>query len=128
MQTILQQNERLDLITAELVQLHNQHRADIGRQLLTPADALFMTAEEKAWDMADHSYFDHISPRLGHLGNQLDAIGYRYIAWAENIGRFSDILSPRPCSKHSWTLPPTVRRSRTRSTKRSASAWQKVGI
>ena len=86
--------EILDPIGASLAKLQNKHRVCMGLNRLTWDTELTFTSCQKAQDMAVHRHFDHFSPRLGFFGDQLAAIGYEYLAWAENIGRFDPRFTP----------------------------------
>ncbi|KAA2245039.1 CAP domain-containing protein [Chitinophaga agrisoli] len=68
------------------------------------------TLEKAAWlhskDMNDQQYFDHIAPNGSNPGQRLDALGYRWTTYGENIatGTFDEqnvilgwLSSPKHC-------------------------------
>ncbi len=72
---------------SQMIQLHNQARANAGLPALLTDGLLASEARARSKDMADRNYFSHSIPPDGHsVFTELQAMGYCYIAAGENIG------------------------------------------
>ena len=69
-----------------VVTLTNRERASNGLTNLIENQLLHSIAEERARDMLEKDYFDHISPTGVQASDVAQKIGYRYKIIAENIG------------------------------------------
>ena len=70
-----------------LLRWMNEERAREGREPLARRAALDELARLKAWDMARHGYFDHVSERLGTVFDMLREAGIDFKWAGENIAR-----------------------------------------
>jgi uncharacterized protein YkwD len=70
----------------DVVNLTNRERASNGLANLIENQLLHSIAEERARDMLEKDYFDHISPTGTQASDVAQRIGYRYKIIAENIG------------------------------------------
>jgi len=76
---------------SHLVELANQERVVLGLHPLKVNDKLVKAAQQKAQDMLNNNYFDHISPNGITPWYWLDKTGYNYIAAGENLAKdFTD--------------------------------------
>lgn len=64
----------------------NEYRKGYGVEVLQADPALHYMARMKAEDMAYYNYFEHISPRLGSVGEMFDQFTYEWRSYGENIG------------------------------------------
>jgi uncharacterized protein YkwD len=71
--------------SAFLVDLANEDRADLGLKELAINDKLVTAANLKASDMADKSYFAHVSPEGKTPWYWIGQAGYAYIYAGENL-------------------------------------------
>lgn len=71
--------------SAFLVDLANEDRADLGLKQLALNDKLVSAASLKANDMAEKSYFAHISPEGKTPWYWIEKAGYTYIYAGENL-------------------------------------------
>lgn len=71
--------------SAFLVDLANEDRADLGLKQLALNDKLVSAASLKAADMAEKSYFAHISPEGKTPWYWIQKAGYTYIYAGENL-------------------------------------------
>ncbi len=74
-----------------LLEQVNHERLAQGRAPLALNSELTLLAREKARDMAQNRYFDHVSPALGTVYEMLEGIGYSYKWAGENIARVSSV-------------------------------------
>lgn len=65
----------------------NEERLREGKHPLKRNPELDELARLKAWDMAHHHYFDHVSKRLGTVFDMLQSQGIAYKWAGENIAR-----------------------------------------
>lgn len=73
-----------------LVQWINEARLEQGRRPLARDPLLDRIALQKARDMAENGYFDHVSPTFGTIFEMLSAEGVDYKWAGENIARAPD--------------------------------------
>ncbi|MCK8678301.1 CAP domain-containing protein [Streptomyces lichenis] len=73
-----------------VVALVNTERRRAGCPLLRMDRRLRSAAQGHATDMADRDYYAHSSPEGKDAGDRLDAAGYRWRGWGENIHRGPD--------------------------------------
>ncbi|MFB7617257.1 CAP domain-containing protein [Kitasatospora sp. NPDC056181] len=71
----------------QVVDLVNAQRAQNGCGPLTAEPRLATAAQGHSEDMAARNYFDHASPEGYHADHRIEATGYRWSAWGENIAR-----------------------------------------
>ncbi|MFF2043437.1 CAP domain-containing protein [Kitasatospora sp. NPDC058170] len=71
----------------QVVDLVNAQRAQHGCGPVTAEPRLAAAAQSHSEDMADRSYFDHASPEGYHADHRIEANGYRWSTWGENIAR-----------------------------------------
>ncbi|MEU9040770.1 MULTISPECIES: CAP domain-containing protein [unclassified Kitasatospora] len=70
-----------------VVDLVNAERAKAGCGPVTSDPRLATAAQSHSDDMADRNYFDHASPEGYHADHRIEATGYRWSTWGENIAR-----------------------------------------
>jgi len=76
---------------SRLIELANQERVVLGLQPLKVNNKLVQAAQQKAQDMINKGYFDHISPKGVTPWYWLDKAGYNYLAAGENLAKdFTD--------------------------------------
>ncbi|MFF1909335.1 CAP domain-containing protein [Kitasatospora sp. NPDC058218] len=71
----------------QVVDLVNAQRAQHGCGPLTADPRLAAAAQGHSEDMAARNYFDHASPEGRHADYRIEATGYRWSSWGENIAR-----------------------------------------
>ncbi|WP_369185074.1 CAP domain-containing protein [Streptomyces sp. Y1] len=71
----------------QVVDLVNAERAKAGCGPVTAESRLASAAQSHSDDMADRNYFDHASPEGYHADHRIEATGYRWSTWGENIAR-----------------------------------------
>ncbi|MBO1418230.1 CAP domain-containing protein, partial [Streptomyces sp. FH025] len=71
----------------QVVNLVNAERAKAGCGPVTAESRLAAAAQSHSDDMADRNYFDHASPEGYHADHRIEANGYRWSTWGENIAR-----------------------------------------
>ncbi|WP_406208941.1 CAP domain-containing protein [Kitasatospora sp. NBC_01560] len=71
----------------QVVDLVNAQRAQNGCGPLTAEPRLAAAAQGHSEDMANRNYFDHASPEGYHADHRIEATGYRWSSWGENIAR-----------------------------------------
>ncbi|MGW3041321.1 CAP domain-containing protein [Kitasatospora sp. NPDC001159] len=71
----------------QVVDLVNAERAKAGCDPVTAEPRLASAAQSHSDDMADRNYFDHASPEGYHADHRIEATGYRWSTWGENIAR-----------------------------------------
>ncbi|MFF2658279.1 CAP domain-containing protein [Kitasatospora sp. NPDC058032] len=74
-------------IAQQVVDLVNVQRSQAGCGPLTVDARLTTAAQVHSDDMADRSFFDHASPEGYHADHRIEAAGYRWSTWGENIAR-----------------------------------------
>lgn len=70
-----------------VVDLVNVERAKAGCGPVTADPKLATAAQSHSDDMANRNYFDHASPEGYHADHRIEATGYRWSTWGENIAR-----------------------------------------
>ncbi|MFD3357053.1 CAP domain-containing protein [Streptomyces fradiae] len=70
-----------------VVELANAERAKAGCPALRIDGLLQKAAQGHADDMAARDFYDHTTPEGRSPGDRIDAVGYRWSTWAENIHR-----------------------------------------
>ncbi|MEU6239127.1 CAP domain-containing protein, partial [Kitasatospora sp. NPDC047058] len=71
----------------QVVDLVNAERGKAGCGPLTADSKLAAAAQGHSEDMANRNYFDHASPEGYHADHRIEAVGYRWSSWGENIAR-----------------------------------------
>ncbi|MFD8706073.1 CAP domain-containing protein [Kitasatospora sp. NPDC059648] len=71
----------------QVVDLVNGERAKAGCGPVSAEPRLASAAQSHSDDMADRNYFDHASPEGYHADHRIEATGYRWSTWGENIAR-----------------------------------------
>ncbi|WP_051830846.1 MULTISPECIES: CAP domain-containing protein [Streptomyces] len=71
----------------QVVDLVNAERAKAGCGPVSSEPRLASAAQSHSDDMADRNYFDHASPEGYHADHRIEATGYRWSTWGENIAR-----------------------------------------
>ncbi|WBP90661.1 CAP domain-containing protein [Kitasatospora cathayae] len=71
----------------QVVDLVNVERAKAGCGPVSAEPRLASAAQSHSDDMADRNYFDHASPEGYHADHRIEATGYRWNSWGENIAR-----------------------------------------
>ncbi|MER7701323.1 CAP domain-containing protein [Kitasatospora sp. NPDC097605] len=71
----------------QVVDLVNVQRSQAGCGPLTVDSRLTTAAQVHSDDMADRDFFDHASPEGYHADHRIEAAGYRWSTWGENIAR-----------------------------------------
>ncbi|MFH9352914.1 CAP domain-containing protein, partial [Kitasatospora sp. NPDC017646] len=71
----------------QVVDLVNVERAKAGCGPVSAEPRLASAAQSHSDDMADRNYFDHASPEGYHADHRIEAAGYRWSTWGENIAR-----------------------------------------
>ncbi|WP_051709015.1 CAP domain-containing protein [Streptomyces sp. NRRL S-350] len=71
----------------QVVDLVNAERAKAGCGPVAAEPRLASAAQSHSDDMADRNYFDHASPEGYHADHRIEATGYRWSTWGENIAR-----------------------------------------
>ncbi|MCG6493838.1 CAP domain-containing protein [Kitasatospora sp. A2-31] len=71
----------------QVVDLVNAERAKAGCGPVTAESRLATAAQNHSEDMANRNYFDHASPEGYHADHRIEATGYRWSSWGENIAR-----------------------------------------
>ncbi|MFD5465349.1 CAP domain-containing protein [Kitasatospora sp. NPDC127059] len=71
----------------QVVDLVNAERAKAGCGPVGADPRLASAAQSHSDDMADRNYFDHASPEGYHADHRIEAVGYRWSTWGENIAR-----------------------------------------
>jgi len=75
----------LNAAESRMVALMNEARVAEGLNTLQVDSRLVSTAREKSVDMVENNYFEHESPTLGWVWDQLDSAGIPYLTASENI-------------------------------------------
>ncbi|MFD8787505.1 CAP domain-containing protein [Kitasatospora sp. NPDC059599] len=70
-----------------VVDLVNAERAKAGCGPVASEPRLATAAQSHSDDMANRNYFDHASPEGYHADHRIEATGYRWSTWGENIAR-----------------------------------------
>lgn len=73
------------ILAGSVVKLTNEEREEHDLSLLTASPLLTRAAQMKADDMAEKSYYAHVSPDGTIPPYWLDAVGYRYQLMGENL-------------------------------------------
>jgi uncharacterized protein YkwD len=73
------------ILAGSVVKLTNEERADNDLSLLSASPLLTRAAQLKADDMAEKSYYAHVSPDGTIPPHWLDVVGYRYQIMGENL-------------------------------------------
>ncbi|MFJ3791616.1 CAP domain-containing protein [Kitasatospora sp. NPDC090091] len=76
-----------DQYAQQVVDLVNAERAKAGCGPLTAESRLATAAQNHSEDMANRNYFDHASPEGFHADHRIEATGYKWSSWGENIAR-----------------------------------------
>lgn len=71
----------------QVADLVNDRRSQAGCGPLTVDPKLTAAAQVHSDDMADRNFFDHASPEGYHADHRIEAAGYRWSSWGENIAR-----------------------------------------
>ncbi|MFE3499290.1 CAP domain-containing protein [Kitasatospora sp. NPDC059146] len=71
----------------QVVDLVNAERAKAGCGPVAAEPRLASAAQSHSDDMANRNYFDHASPEGYHADHRIEAVGYRWSTWGENIAR-----------------------------------------
>ena len=71
----------------ELINLHNNYRASQNLNQLSVNQTLMLTAQVKANDMCNRSYFAHADPDGNHAYYWMAYFGYYYNGAGENLAR-----------------------------------------
>ncbi|MEV6979084.1 CAP domain-containing protein [Kitasatospora sp. NPDC093806] len=71
----------------QVVDLVNVQRSQAGCGPLTADAKLNTAAQVHSDDMANRNFFDHASPEGYHADHRIEAAGYRWSSWGENIAR-----------------------------------------
>jgi uncharacterized protein YkwD len=71
--------------STDMIRLINKDRIAVGLQPLTENKLLDQSARNKACDMRDKNYFEHVSPDGKEPWVFMDAVGYKYTTAGENI-------------------------------------------
>ncbi|WP_380283133.1 CAP domain-containing protein [Kitasatospora purpeofusca] len=71
----------------QVVELVNAQRSQAGCGPLGIDSRLTTAAQVHSDDMADRNFFDHASPEGRHADHRIEAAGYRWSTWGENIAR-----------------------------------------
>ncbi|WP_051755711.1 CAP domain-containing protein [Kitasatospora purpeofusca] len=71
----------------QVADLVNTQRSQAGCGPLTVDPKLTTAAQFHSDDMADRNFFDHASPDGYHADHRIEAAGYRWSSWGENIAR-----------------------------------------
>lgn len=79
------QDQNSDQVNKEILNLVNQERAKAGLKPVTLDSQLSKVAMDKAKDMANNHYFDHISPTLGSPFDMMTRAGIQSNTAGENI-------------------------------------------
>ncbi|WP_344341549.1 CAP domain-containing protein, partial [Kitasatospora putterlickiae] len=71
----------------QVVDLVNVQRSQAGCGPLALDGRLTTAAQVHSDDMASRDFFDHASPEGNHADQRIEAAGYRWSTWGENIAR-----------------------------------------
>ncbi|MET8546536.1 CAP domain-containing protein, partial [Kitasatospora sp. NPDC004799] len=71
----------------QVVDLVNVERSKAGCGPVSAEPRLASAAQSHSDDMADRNYFDHASPEGNHADHRIEAAGYSWSTWGENIAR-----------------------------------------
>ncbi|MFE7530481.1 CAP domain-containing protein [Kitasatospora sp. NPDC057542] len=71
----------------KVVDLVNAERAKAGCGPVSAEPRLASAAQSHSDDMADRNFFDHASPEGYHADHRIEAAGYSWSTWGENIAR-----------------------------------------
>ncbi|OKJ13602.1 sigma-70 family RNA polymerase sigma factor [Kitasatospora sp. CB01950] len=71
----------------QVLDLVNTQRAQAGCSALKANDRLTAAAQEQSDDMAERKFFDHTNPDGDGPQERIDAAGYEWSEWGENIAR-----------------------------------------
>ncbi|MFE4976733.1 CAP domain-containing protein [Kitasatospora sp. NPDC056651] len=71
----------------QVVDLVNVQRAKAGCGPVSAEPRLASAAQSHSDDMANRNYFDHASPEGEHADHRIEAAGYSWSTWGENIAR-----------------------------------------
>ncbi|MEU2632397.1 CAP domain-containing protein, partial [Kitasatospora sp. NPDC007106] len=74
-------------IKQQVVQLVNQERSKVGCTPVKSDDKLELAAQRHSDDMAARNFFDHTNPDGKGPQPRIDAAGYKWSSWGENIAR-----------------------------------------
>ena len=74
-----------EISASELNSLSNNERVSSGLGQLSTSEALTLSAQMKADDMASKSYFEHMSPEGKNFFYWIDQAGYSYSMAGENL-------------------------------------------
>ncbi len=69
-----------------VVELTNQERAQFGLPPLTTNTQLAEAAQIHTENMTQQDFFDHTELDDSSISDRVEATGYGFLAWAENIG------------------------------------------
>lgn len=70
---------------AELVNVINAKRQELGLSTLVTSALLMQVAEAHSQDMATRRYLEHASPEGVHAGERIRLAGYKWYYWGEVI-------------------------------------------
>lgn len=73
------------VVPAKVAQLTNKSREEVGLKPLTVNPLLTQAAQLKAEDMANNSYYAHVSPDGKGMLHWLQLVGYKYLNAGENL-------------------------------------------
>jgi len=82
---VAQPSDRTTATAERVVELVNAERAKVGCAAVTVDSQAQAAAQAHADDMAARNYYDHNSPEGADAGDRLNAAGYTWQKWAENI-------------------------------------------
>ncbi|MEB3343107.1 CAP domain-containing protein [Okeania sp.] len=68
-----------------VIELTNQERTQLGLSSLSADPLLNQAAQTHSENMALQDFFDHIGLDGSSAGDRIEATGYEFLAWAENI-------------------------------------------
>ncbi|MEV8097563.1 sigma-70 family RNA polymerase sigma factor [Kitasatospora sp. NPDC085879] len=74
-------------IKQQVVQLVNEERSKVGCTPVKSDDKLELAAQRHSDDMAARNFFDHTNPDGQGPQPRIDAAGYKWSSWGENIAR-----------------------------------------
>lgn len=76
-----------DTMRAQVLELVNRERAGAGCAPVRTDSKLQTAAQRHSVDMADRGFFDHVNPSGVGPGGRIEAAGYSWSAYGENIAR-----------------------------------------
>lgn len=80
----------VDSMRAQVLELVNRERANAGCRPVQSNAALQTAAQRHSDDMAARDFFDHVNPSGVGPGGRIEAAGYRWSTYGENIARGQD--------------------------------------